>query len=160
MRISLSKTKVKDAKRLGGILLLVLWDEQWGPAPARDGRPTESQIRVGRQMVRDACKANGLTVIDVRIAVRYRGGSFAEHRDCAHLAIHIVGDDWVDKTVEGGARGVEHYHVPPGRPVSSDRKPRNIQMTDEVYAMLERVGGGRAADGLEEIARAYVSSGR
>ncbi len=159
--ISLSKSKVKDARRLGGIELLVLWpedlpqrtdlglDQEWSAHP--------NEARYARTLVRDACREHKLTVVDVRAVNRHRVGSLAVdpgvHR--MHLSIHIVGDEWADKTVDGGKRGVEHFHVPAGRPLSSDRKPRNVQMSDEVYALLERVGGGRAADGLEEIARAY-----
>ena len=37
-----------------------------------------------------------------------------------------------------------------GRPVvGKNRRPRNVQMTDEAYALLQCLGAGRAADGLE-----------
>lgn len=42
-----------------------------------------------------------------------------------------------------------------GRP-RSGRKPRTVQMSDATYSLLERVGDGRAADGLEIVARQYV----
>jgi excinuclease UvrABC nuclease subunit len=43
-----------------------------------------------------------------------------------------------------------------GRPFEGkNRRPRNIMVSDEVYAMLERAGDGRAAEGLEIVARAY-----
>ena len=39
---------------------------------------------------------------------------------------------------------------PRGRPPTNlGRKPRNIQMTDEAYALLQELGKGKAADGIE-----------
>lgn len=39
---------------------------------------------------------------------------------------------------------------PRGRPPTNlGRKPRNIQMTDEAYALLRELGKGKAADGVE-----------
>lgn len=41
-----------------------------------------------------------------------------------------------------------------GRPKSSSRRPRNVQMLDEVYAWLTTLASsGKAADGLELLWR-------
>lgn len=46
----------------------------------------------------------------------------------------------------------------PGRPVVGlNRRPRNVQMTDQLYSLLQRAGKGRAADGLEIIVADYAS---
>jgi hypothetical protein len=48
------------------------------------------------------------------------------------------------------------YNSKAGRPAEGkNRRPRNIMVSDEVYALLERAGDGRAAEGLEIVARAY-----
>jgi hypothetical protein len=166
--IALSKSKAKNAARLGGIELLVLWPAEFGDAPSdiaenHERDANDSERRHARALVRDACKEHRLSVIAVRVCNRHRVGSLAVepgvHR--IHLSIHIVGDDWADKTIEAGKRGIEMFHVPAGRPeVGAGRRPRNIMVSDEVYAMLERAGDGRAAEGLEIVARAYLSSGR
>lgn len=40
----------------------------------------------------------------------------------------------------------------PGRPVAGlNRRPRNVQMTDEAYARLVALGNGRAADGIDRL---------
>lgn len=40
----------------------------------------------------------------------------------------------------------------PGRPVVGlNRRPRNIQMSDQSYAALVHIGNGRAADGIERL---------
>ena len=40
----------------------------------------------------------------------------------------------------------------PGRPVVGlNRRPRNIQMSDQAYARLVQIGNGRAADGIDKL---------
>jgi hypothetical protein len=159
--ISLSKSKAKNAARLGGIELLVMWPDELGDAPTDIGEnkerdANERERRYARGLVRDTCREHRCSVLAVRVVSRISQLAVDQGAYRAHLSIHIVGDDWADKTIETGTRGVEMRHVPPGRPeVGAGRRPRNIMVSDEVYAILQRVGEGRAAEGLEKIARSY-----
>lgn len=100
--IALSKSQAKDADRIGGIELLVLWPEQLGiepkdlpPDEQRDATPAQRQY--AEDLVRATCEHHGLLPVHVRLACVRRPAALLESPGDyrVHLSITIIGYRWV-----------------------------------------------------------------
>lgn len=111
--MTLSNRQAKEADRVGGIELMVLWPPSLGIEPSldvdheREATPAERACAEG--IVGADCAARGLVPVHVRVAMVRRPKTLAvaggETR--AHLAITIIGRRWVHAT--GRPRALETW---------------------------------------------------
>jgi len=107
-RISLSRRQAKEADRVGGIELMVLYPAELGAPPRlADDEECEASMAERRHaegVVGQSCRAAGLVPVHVRVArVRRpppppliaRAGEYAEH-----LAVTIIGQRWVHASTQ------------------------------------------------------------
>ena len=110
--ITLSRRQVKNADRVGGIELMILWPAELGPEPnIEPDREAEAEPRekaYTEQLVRASCETHGLVPVHARVAcVRRpeqvpsipRGGEYA-----VHLAVTIIGRRWVHASTQSRGR--------------------------------------------------------
>lgn len=108
-RMILSNRQAKEADRVGGIELIVLWPLTLGPEPALDidheREATPAERAYAERLVGADCAARGLVPVHVRVAVlrRPKSLSVAGGETRAHLAITIIGRRWVHATGRPGA---------------------------------------------------------
>ena len=104
--VKLSNRQAKEADRVGGIELLILWPPDLGPEPTglalgheREATPAEKAY--AERLVTDDCRARGLVPVHVRVARERRPtphGIEARGEDRVHLAVTIIGRRWVHAT--------------------------------------------------------------
>ena len=103
--VNLSRRQAKEADRVGGIELLILWPaDRLGPEPpdVAIGREYEASPAVraaAEAMVGTSCEAHGLVPVHVRV-VRERRPAGLPHglEERVHLAVVIIGRRWVHAT--------------------------------------------------------------
>lgn len=101
--LALSRGQAKDADRVGGIELMLLWPPALSPEPTglaldheREAKPAEKAA--AEAIVRPACERYGLVPVHVRVARVRRpvsAGIPAPGEDRVHLAVTIIGRRWV-----------------------------------------------------------------
>jgi hypothetical protein len=107
--LALSKRQAKDADRVAGIELLILWPASLGAEPdlkpdaEREANSHEWQH--AEDLVRASCAANGLVPVHVRVARVWRPADLPEGggQRC-HLAVTIIGRRWVHASTKSRGR--------------------------------------------------------
>lgn len=118
--MKLSNRQAKEADRVGGIELLVLYPSSLGAEPVmqighdREAMPHERAY--AEALVRADCADRGLVPVRVRVAVlqRPKPHPVAQGQVRAHLAITIIGRRWVHAT--GRPRALEMWASNEGSP--------------------------------------------
>jgi hypothetical protein len=102
--ITLSNRQVKEADRVAGIELMILWPPALGAEPQLDPDCERDAVSAERaaaeRLVGGECDRLGLVILRVRVAcVRRPSGQWARSGEYAvHLAVHITGRRWVHAT--------------------------------------------------------------
>jgi hypothetical protein len=114
--IRLSRRQAKEADRVSGIELLILWPDSLGPEPSlpegheREATPPEKAE--AERLVRASCEQHRLVPVHTRVAcVRRPPGLPAAHELRAHLAVTIIGYRWVHASTR--SRGLLMFAGPP-----------------------------------------------
>jgi hypothetical protein len=103
--LKLSRSQVKEADRVGGIELMVLWPAALGPeplseiAPGASREPTEAERTYVETVATAACEANDLVLAGLEVVHAQRPKhQYAVARDewRVHLALHLVGRRWAN----------------------------------------------------------------
>lgn len=115
--ITLSRRQIGDADRVGGIELMILWPDALGPEPDvqldHELEATSVEKVHAEALVREACRANGLVPVHVRVCcLRRPGGLPAGWEARVHLAVTIIGERWVHASTK--SRGRVCYAAEPG----------------------------------------------
>lgn len=110
--IRLSRRQIGDADRVGGIELMILWPSELGPEPSMDpdtedeAEPEEKAL--AESMIREACEANDLVPVHVRVACVKRPKPppplDAPDQYRVHLAVTIIGRRWVHASTRSRGR--------------------------------------------------------
>jgi hypothetical protein len=109
MPITLSRRQIGDADRVGGIELMILWPEALGPEPDvqldYEAEATATERAYAEALVRDACRANGIVPVHVRVCRLRRPKSLpAGGEERVHLAVTIIGQQWVHASTNNRGR--------------------------------------------------------
>ena len=110
--VTLSRRQAKEADRVGGIELLILWPDSLGPEPALDldheREATVAEKAEAERLVSASCAEYGLVPVHTRVAVvRRPPGLPCAHEARAHLAVTIIGRRWVHASTR--SRGMVMY---------------------------------------------------
>lgn len=99
--VSLSKRQIKNADRIGGIELHILWPTALGPEPSMaaetEREATRQEKAYAESLVGNACDSARLVPVHTRVARtrRSRDMPVAPAEQRVHLAITIIGYRWV-----------------------------------------------------------------
>lgn len=102
--LALSNRQAKEADRVGGIELLILWPSALGPEPDLELDHEREASRVERAyaeaMVKSNCQQRGLVPVHVRVCMARRPSTRQPRPGevAAHLAVTIIGRRWVHAT--------------------------------------------------------------
>jgi len=103
--LTLSRRQAKEADRVGGIELMVLWPVELGPEPLAEIRPGESRETTPTERAyierytAETLDRAGLVLAGVEVVHAQRPLTLTlEHRGewRIHLALHLIGRRWVD----------------------------------------------------------------
>lgn len=108
--ITLSRRQTKDADRVAGIELMILWPEELGPEPAvsldHEREATAREKAHAEGLVAAACRAAGLVPVHTRVCKlrRPRDLPIAPAQERVHLAVTIIGTRWVHASTRNRGR--------------------------------------------------------
>lgn len=100
--IKLSKQQIKDADRVGGIELMILWPASLGAEPTdiardQDREASAAEKRSAEVLLEQACQSAALVPVRVRVACIRRPTTLpvAGGQERVHLAVILIGRRWV-----------------------------------------------------------------
>lgn len=107
-QITLSRRQAKEADRVGGIELMILWPPELGPEPdgwkvdeEREATPRERAA--AERLVVASCEAHSLVPVHVRVACVERPPD-RQPGARVHLAVTIIGRRWVHASTRRSGR--------------------------------------------------------